>query len=448
MKAMLDPSNPEPLDLTDFTTYINSCLDLAKRRLKKFGGLKEVAAAENGINAYPRLKNLDKPRDIFVLDEQSISPKDIGDAVQTLLAGKVLLEHTCAGEATRLGLGTKYLINPRLDLTGEVMQRLTGQRAWPVDPMGFTSMSLGRRHMLQLAWDLSNLAADNKRDPAKVLKSQHLLIIVNEASVTSVEMDFHEAGFYGFDPAKVLFMVQKSFHGINKGNEGWFYDTSSPLRLHNHGQMLLQTTMEGQVYRNEQGAKERLPWPTYRSLLEGFEDKISFNIEDLDYLSHSLDLPGLAAALKLGADGARMVMEVVTNNPENPQKGGACFWEPKLERNVIIESFQLGEIDNSEIIYLNKNINHYPSPSVALSTARDRGLSMPMAVKNGYLYYQPVQGDLNFLLPTAYMRRANLKPIHSWKSGANTIPALQAMAAQEKRPGFLEWASELTGLKL
>ncbi|MCF8034343.1 MAG: hypothetical protein K9K66_10190 [Desulfarculaceae bacterium] len=445
---MLDPSNPQALDLTDFATYINSCLMLAKKRLKKYASLEEVAAAENDINAYPRLKNLHEPRDIFVLDEDSISARDIGEATSSLLAGKVLLEHTCAGEATRLGLGTKYLINPRLDLTCEVMQRLTGQKQWPVDPMELKSMSLGRRHMLQLAWDLSNLAEDNGRDPAKVLQSQTLLVIVNEATVTSVEMDFHEAGFYGFDPSKVLFMVQKSFHGFSLEGGNWFYDTSSPLRLHNHGQMLMQTTMDNQVYRNEDGNKERLPWPTFRSILEGFDDKISFNIEDLDYLNQALDITGLAAALKLGADGARMVMEVVTNNPDNPQKGGACFWEPKLERNVIIESFQLGSIDNSEITFLNKNINHYPYPATALSMAHDQGLSMPMAVKNGCLYFQPVQGDLNFLLPTAYVRRANLKPIHSWKSGTTTIPALEAMAAQEKRPGFLEWASELTGLKL
>jgi hypothetical protein len=445
---MLDPSNPKPLDLTDFTTYINSCLGLAKQRLKKYSDIGQVAAAEEEINLYPRLKGLEKPRDIMVIDDQSISARDIENAVRALLAGEVLLEHTCAGEATRLGLGTKYLINPRLDLSGEVMQRLTGQETWPVDPMSLRSMSLGRRHMLQLAWDLTNLAKDNGRDPERVLKNQHLLIIVNEASVTSVELDFHEARFYGFDPAKVLFMVQKSFHGLNLGPDGWFYDTSSPPRLHNHGQMLLQTTMDGQVYRNEQGKKERLPWHTFRSLLEGFDDKISFNIEDLDYLKQSLDITGLAAALKLGASGARMVMEVVTNNPDNPQKGGACFWDPKLERNVMIESFQLGDIDNADIIYLNKNINHYPQPAVALSAARERGLSMPVAVKGGFVYFQPVQGDLNFLLPTAYVRRAQLKPIHSWKSGANTIPALQAMAAQEKRPGFLAWASELTGLKL
>ncbi|MBU2515990.1 MAG: hypothetical protein KKB57_00285 [Proteobacteria bacterium] len=445
---MLDPSKPKPLDLTDFTGYINSCLDLARERLKGLASMEEVAEAEDELNAYPRLNGLTGPRDIFVIDQESITARDIERAARCLLDGEVLLEHTCAGEATRLGLGTKYLINPRLDLNGEVMLRLTCQDSWPVDPMELTSMSLGRRHMLQLAWDLGNLAQDFGREPDKVLKKQHLLVIVNEATANNVELDFIEANYYGFDPAKVLFMVQKSFHGLNLGPEGWFYDNSSPMRLHNHGQMLMQSTMDGQVYRNEQGKKYRLAWPTFRSLLEVFDDKISFNIEDLDYLSQSLDMTGLAAALKLGDQGARMVMEVVTNNPDNPQKGGACFWDQKLGRNVMIESFQLRGIDNSDIVYLNKNINHYPHPSTALSTAREQCLSMPVTVKEGYLYFQPVQGDLNFLLPTAYVRRKMLKPIHSWKSGANTISALEAMAQQEKRPGFLKWANELTGLKL
>lgn len=445
---MLDPSQPKPLDLSDFTAYINSCLELAAERLQGFRNLEEVAEDEDELNAYPRLEGLGEPRDIFVIDEESISARDMERAARALLDGEVLLEHACAGEATRLGLGTKYLLNPRLDLTGETMLNLTGQESWPVDPRELTSMNLGRRHMLQLAWDLGNLAQDFGRDPDKTLKNQHLLVVVNETSVISVEMDFMEAGYYGFDPAKVLFMVQKSFHGLDLGLQGWFYDNSSPRRLHNHGQMLMQSTMDGQVYRNEHGNRDRLAWIAFRGLLEGFEDKISFNIEDLDYLSHSLDLTGLAAALKLGGQGARMVMEVVTNHPETPQKGGACFWDQELGRNVMIESFQLQGLDPAEIVYLNKNINHYPQPSQALSTVHEQGLSMPLAVKEGYLYFQPVQGDLNFLLPTAYLRRKELRPIHSWKSGANTIAALEAMAQQEKRPGFLKWASELTGLKL
>lgn len=444
---MLDPFRPTPINLTDFTGYIESCLDLANTRLAGFKSVAQVAEAEEELNAYPRLDDLAEPSDILVIEE-NITDKDLEQAAQALIAGKVLLEHTCAGEATRLGLGTKYLINPRLDLTKEVMLRLTGRQSWPVDPMELRSLSLGRRHMLQLAWDLSKLARKMGKDPEQVLQKQHLLVIVNESSVTAVELDFLEANFYGFDPSRVLFMVQKSFHGLDLQDGQWVYDASSALRLHNHGQMLLQTSMDGQIYRKEASGKERLPWPAYHRLLEGFLDKISFNIEDLGYLSQSLDLPGLATALKLGEQGARMVMEVVTNNPKNPQKGGALFWDPKLERKVMIESFQLKGVQNADIKYLNKNINHYPQPAEAVSTARERGLSMPVAVKQQRLYFQPVQGDVNFLVPTSFVRRKDLKPISAWKSGANTIAALEAMAQQEQRKGFLDWARGLTGLNL
>ncbi|RJX36091.1 MAG: hypothetical protein C4525_01920 [Desulfarculus sp.] len=408
----------------------------------------KVAADLEQLNAYPRLEQLQGPTDIQVLDNKSLSKRDLSRAAQALASGKVLLEHTCAGEATRLGLGAKYLINPRLDLTKGVMLRLTGRSSWPVNPRGLRSMSLGRRHMLQLAWDLSQLARKLKKDPARVLGNQHLLVIINESSVTAVEMDFLEAGFYGFDPAKVLFMVQKSFHGLDLRKGQWVYDLASEPRLHNHGQMLMQSTMEGQIYRLDRGNKQRLTWLAFEQLLQGFLDKISFNIEDLGYLSQSLDLPGLAAALKLGEAGARMVMEVVTNDPGHPQKGGALFWDPELERNVMIESFQLQGVAEADIAYLNKNINHYPRPAEALNTVRERGLSMPLKVSKHRLYFQPVQGDLNFLLPTAFVRRKELRPIQAWKSGANTIAALEAMAQQENRKGFLAWAADLTGLKL
>ncbi len=447
---MLDPSQPQPIDLTDFTSYIRTCLDIAEERLAKYADLESVAAAEDELNKYPRLDSLEEPKDITVLDDEFVGGAEMDRARQALLDGVVLLEHTCAGEATRLGLGTKYLINPRLDLSPQVLTNLLGEDyEVPVAPDSLRSMSLGRRHMLQLAWDLSQLAEQAGLDPAKVLQKQTLLIIVNEASWETILHDFREANFYGFSRPRVLFMVQQAFHGINRGNKGWMYDTSAPRRLHNHGQMLMQTTMDNQVFRlSESGRPSHLTWSEYRQILGEFEDKVSFNIEDLDYLAQSLDLEGLAAALKLGDSGARMVMEVVANNPENPQKGGLCAWDPELGRNVMIESFQLAGMDNSQITHLNKNINHYPYPSIAATQVRERGLAMPIAVKKGYLYFQPIQGDVNFLVDTAFVQRKVVKPINSWKSGANTPQALDAMARQERRKGFITWARQLTGLDL
>jgi len=73
--------------------------------------------------------------------------------------------------------------------------------------------------------------------------------------------------------------------------------------------------------------------------LQGFVNKSSYNIEDLDYLTGSLDFHSLGLVLELGEKGFRMVMEVVANNPLKPQKGGMLAWDPALERDVMIESF-------------------------------------------------------------------------------------------------------------
>ena len=447
---MLDPAHPRPLDLTDFDSYIRSCLDLAQERLGQCPDVATVARQEDQLNRYPRMENLEDPRDIWVLDQKSVSSHDLSRAGESLLQGRVLLEHTCAGEATRLGLGTKYLINPPLDLTPEVLANLLGpDYSLAASPDSLRPMSLGRRHMLQLAWDLTRLAEETGQDPDQVLAAQHLLIIVNQASADRVLEDFQEARFYGFDQAKVLFMIQKAFHGITGQPGSWIYDPATPSRLHNHGQMLMQTTMDSQLFCLEvTGRPSPISWSEYLELLAELDDKISFNIEDLDYLRQSLDLTGLAAALKLGAQGARMVMEVVANNPDNPQKGGACAWDPELKRNVMIESFQLAGLPNAEIAFLNKNVNHYPQPRRAALAAHDQGLSMPLVVKKGAIYFQPVQGDLNFLLQTAFVRRARLKPIRAWKSAQNTPAALEAMADQEKRAGFITWAEGVTGLRL
>lgn len=447
---MLDPARPSAVDLTDFPGYIGSCLELANQRLARYKSAAQAARAEDRLNRYPRLDSLEDPRDIVILDQRTVTADDLKRAGQALMDGKVLLEHTCAGEATRLGLGTKYLINPPRDLGPAVLARLLGDDyKIDVDPGSLRPMTLGRRHMLQMAWDLTRMARDLGRDPARALARQRLLVIVNQVSWQNVVDDFLETGFYGFGRPNVFFMVQQSFHGIDRPDGAWVYDTSSPRRLHNHGQMLMQTTMDNQVFRlSESGGPNYLTWAEYRMILGQVEDKVSFNIEDLDYLAQSLDLTGLAGALKLGEQGARMVMEVVANNPEQPQKGGLCAWDPELERDVMIESFQLEGVENSRINFLNKNINHYPRPAEALSKARERGLSMPLAVKGDKVYFQPVQGDLNFLVKTAFVRRAELKPISAWKSGANTPAALAAMARQEKRPGFIKWARDITGLDL
>ncbi|ADK86576.1 hypothetical protein Deba_3223 [Desulfarculus baarsii DSM 2075] len=443
---MLDPATPSPVDLKDFSAYIASCAAIADQRLQGYAGIEAVARDEAALNEYPRLGRLRPPQDVLIIDQPS--PAALDAARQSLLRGEVLLEHACAGEATRLGLGPKYLLSPASDLTPAVLRDM-GLGKLAVKPTALSAMSLGRRHMLQLAWDLGVLAQEAGLSPDTVLGRQWLLIIVGETSAERIMADFSQANFYGFDPAKALFMIQRSFHGLDlRPGGGWAYDLAAPKRLHNHGQMLMQSTMNRQILRIDSGGKRFLEWDEYRMLLEGMVDKVSFNIEDLGYLNGALDLTGLATALELGGQGFGMVMEVVANNPRNPQKGGALYHDPQLGRDVMIESFQLRGVRNEDIAFLNKNINHYPNPAKMAAEVRRRGLSMPVSVKNGYLYFQPVQGDVNFLLPTAFVRRALLEPISAWKSAADTEAALKAMLMQERRPGFMTWAENITGLRL
>ena len=444
-------------DLGTLKPYIDSCVALAQEKLHPYSSLAEIAAREKDVNRYPRLESLAEPRQILVLDEHDGSSARLSRARAAVIQGEILFEHAAAGEGTRLMLGSKYFLDLSQDLTVENIATLMSQEAGRVItpaqvaaqltcPLNdLLPVSLGARHMLQMAFDLTNLARQEGEAPQEVLERQHLLIIVSPEMLAHVEKDFYLWHFFGFNPAQVFFMVQENFHGLNLNGGRFFYDVNSPRRLHNHGQMVMQETMDHQLFSLE-GAH---PWdrlihsqPEVADWLHGFADKISYNIEDLDYLTGSLDFPGLGLALELGEKGFNMVMEVMANNPLKPQKGGMLAWDAELKRDVMIESFQLGDIENQDIKFLNRNFNHYPRPQVCWDRIRDKGLPMPVTVKDGFLYFMPVQGDINFLVPTAFFRRQEMRPIRNLKSPAALPLAINRMHVQDCQPGFKEFAQQ------
>ncbi len=447
---------PVKVETGSLEAYRESCLNILTERLAGYDSVAAVAADEERINAYPRLDSLSEPRDVVTLDAASLSPDELERAVECVLDGRFMAEHTAAGEATRLKLGTKYLINPFRVLTLErCLEMLSEEEGRQVTaeefleisggatPQDVMDLSLGLRHMLQMAFDLTLLARQAGRNPETVLENQWMLVILNETTAEEILGQFIADRFMGFAPERVLFMIQASFEGVNLENGRFFFDPNAPRRLHNHGQMAMQTTAEGQVFRLEpDGRKIRLSRREMADVLARMDDKLSYNIEDLGYLTGAIDLEALALALKLSDQGFRMVMEIVANNPLKPQKGGLAAWDEELGRNVMIESFQLMGLPNEEIKYLNKNFNHYPRPLAAFEALAE-GLPMPIAVKGDYIYFQPVQGDLNFALPTAFVRRKELKPISNWKSAATTPAAIKAMAEQDRQPGFKDFCQDV-----
>jgi hypothetical protein len=273
---------------------------------------------------------------------------------------------------------------------------------------------------------------------------------LNEQTVEEILEEFKKFNFFGFNPRKVFFMVQRSFHGTYIKEGCLYYDitTEKNKRLHNHGQLMMQKVHDGMFFcvdpKNTSKRKYLLNGEL-REILKRHDDLLCYNVEDLGYLTCSIDLPSLSLALDLGRKDYNMVMEIVAQNPIKPQKGGACFYDRKLGRVVMIESNQLKNIKNEDIKHLNKNFNHFPNPLKFFDVLSEKALPITFEVKStfnqsgdpcDYIYANPPQGNINFLVKTAYVMRKNLKPIYSWKSPATTPLAVKSMLDQDKQKGF------------
>ena len=355
--------------------------------------------------------------------------------------GKLFAEHMAAGEATRLNLGTKYLINVKKDLPGETINAMLSRGQISCRPSDLLPLSLGCRHMLQYSYDIYQLAKVLGYDPGEVLSKQKMLIVLNEDTADRIINGFIKHKFYGFERKNIMFMIQSKYHGINLGNKEVFYDRLAPKRLHNHGQIAIQQTMSNQIfYIDQKKGYNYMTSDQFGRMLANMDVKVSYNIEDLDYLTGSLDHQGVALALKKRDQDYHMLMEVLPNNPECPQKGGMAAFDPILGKDVMIESFQLNGIQNHQIHFLNKNVNYYPNPYIAWERVKNQGLNMHLAVKQGYIYFQPVLGDINFLVKTAIFTRKNKKPIKAWKSAATTPMAINCMHDQDMQKDFKAYA--------
>ena len=89
--------------------YIEGMLRSYFKNVKKIS-IEDIKKHETEINAYENFKYLSPINEnkIIILDDDKINT---ASAEKAILNGKFLWEHTAAGEATRLGLGTKYLLN-------------------------------------------------------------------------------------------------------------------------------------------------------------------------------------------------------------------------------------------------------------------------------------------------------------------------------------------------
>ncbi|HOW60289.1 MAG TPA: hypothetical protein P5548_02940 [Candidatus Moranbacteria bacterium] len=487
--------NKKPkIHLETFEEYCTSILRYIEWMLHSYFkntrniSIENIKKHEKEINAYENFNYLSPINEskITVLDDDKINT---APAEKAILDGKLLWEHAAAGEATRLGLGTKYLLNLSRFSLNDIVSHIRQEnikelekkgfskakiakekikinkkinrdkilKICSVDPLKVADISLGNRHMLQMAFDINEIAKRNNQDPIKVLGRQTALIILNEQTAEEILEEFKSFNFFGLNPKKIYFMIQRSFHGIYVKEGCLYYDstTEKNKRLHNHGQLFMQKIHNNVIFRvnpRNTGKKIFISNTEFEKILSQHEDLLSYNIDDLGYLTCAIDLPSLSMALNLGKKGYAMVMEIVGQNPLKPQKGGACFFDKKLKRVIMIETNQLKNIKNEDIKHLNKNFNHYPNPAKSYRIMKEKGLPITFEVKNtfnqngdpcDYLYANPVQGNINFMVKTAYVMRKNLKPIYNWKSASTTPLAVKAMYEQDKQPGFKDFVKKI-----
>ena len=469
------------VDTTSFESYKASVLDEIQKQLQIFYcdtqkiTVEQILEDQSTINAYPNLAKLtDIKEDQIIILEEDI---DTTYAEMAVLNGEFFWEHAAAGEATRLGIGTKYVIDLSTfsleRIKKMILDEVSSETRNEIDaetkiaqakeiftteyllsecggnPHNLMPLTLGQRHMIQMVYDVRKIAKKHGADPDLAVHKQKTLLILNTNTAEDIQKEFSAHNYYGLDPKNAYFMIQQPFNGIAIENGELRFATGDNLRLHNHGQMMMQKAHSKSIFRFINGKKEYLQDGEFEKVLSGCKDLLSYNIEDISYLTQAIDLPSLALALNLGKRGYDMVMEIVAQNPYKPQKGGAAFYDPIIRKNVMIESNRLKGIRNEDIRHLNKNFNHYPNPSSSFQKMKERGLALPFEVKKAkdgkmYIYPCPVQGDLNFLVKTAFVMRKNLLPINNWKSARTTPPAIHAFFHQERQDGWKAFAESIT----
>ena len=130
------------------------------------------------MNRYPRLELLEAPRRVLVLEDGDGAAR-LSRAQAAVLRGEVLFEHAAAGEGTRLMLGPKYFLNLARELNvpqlAHLLSQESGQPITPeavassleCPPQELLSLSLGTRHMLQLAFDLERWPGLTGKTPGR-----------------------------------------------------------------------------------------------------------------------------------------------------------------------------------------------------------------------------------------------------------------------------------------
>lgn len=463
------PGNIAHVDPTpDFGRYNDSAF---VQRMRKDGSREEYlkSAAFDGVKEFPK--------------------ETATETEKRILEGEVMWEHMVGGNASRMEINReKFVLSPQ-DLIDryEVFYKADKEEksrkgglstlpppetiaglAKPNDQGIENSELFGVRHMLAFAFNIKKLADKHGVSWQDALSKQTVFMIANEKIFDNIIGLFKAFGYFGLDSSKVFFMASSNYDALVLTERGRFIEQPAEGFIHNHGAARLETTTDNTWFTVNGGERKKHPAEEIARIYGEHANLQSQPIEDLDYLMRPIDTNTITLALNtetLVGGNYNMMMDVVGQKPENPQKGGVLvfdpdFFEPDEGRVVMIEAFQtyprfFHYIDKvarrlwRNIKWLNLNMNNYPDPQVLFKMIQNEGLPVWFEVKNGGFRNESPQGDANYGLRTLFVARTEIVgqdqapiTIRNLKDAGDIPNGLRSLWEQQEQPGFWELVSE------
>ena len=415
--------------------------------------------------------------------------KLVAQTIERILCGEVMWEHMIGGKATRMKIDKeKFTLSPH-DLVErykafyqeaqEESQRTGIAHNLPEpsslrlpDDLGLKNSDLfGIRHMLAFAHNIKRLADETGMVGwEEALSRQTIFLIANEKIIPTILELFKDFGYFGLDPENIYFMATKNYDVLVLTEGGELITQSAKDYIHNHGVARLETTEDNVWFTIKEGERTPLSSDEVKEVYDAHVNLQSLNIEDLNYLTQAIDPHALTLALYgdmiVGGDSKyHMMMDVVGQKKDNPQKGGVLaydsnFIEEGKGRLVMIESFctyprffhyldRVAQEKWREINWLNLNMNNYPNPSRLFEMAKDEGLPVWLEMKGAGFRNESPQGDANYFLPTLYVARTERVgaedvplTIMNLKNAADIPNGLRFMSKQQELPGFVDFTRQ------
>ncbi|MDD4527543.1 MAG: hypothetical protein PHF25_05840 [Candidatus Margulisbacteria bacterium] len=314
---------------------------------------------------------------------------------------------------------------------------------------------------------LKNKGIMNCDDFCKSVMSKQIhTIILNQDTDAETIDELRNCNFFGFNPDNLLFMVvyRQPVFTIDQKTGVVVVDKEAKPMLHNHGVFRMHTVMDNQFFRIESSGDEptdrvrRIPM-SFNELKGVFEKAdlfVSNNIEDLDQLSKlPFDLASMALGLKLGDEGAEMVM-TATKQKTPAQKGG--FFAIHNGEVHCYENDTYPSLKAADIPFLNKNVNMFPNPLKMLESVKKGNLPTHTSIKEQVDYKgdkrlvlvpQTPQGDVNFILNMKIIKEPANKmlEIRNIKEQGDIPDAVKAFCELDNNPAFVGYVKQFTELK-